>query len=430
MNCLYYFLRNELMNDKRYMKWPIIFVPGSYVSNNTDLCVGQFLFINDVVWDDPTHLLPEYCLMKHFYKELEILFTTILQIPLTPNIKSYLELLKNYSQKIITDEITNNVWKIFENLNDEDNENIIKLFQHQSLIPSMTQFGWMKLDDKPFIPDDKDVAQLFKSELLPIIKLPEYGLTTKGRKFLDNFQCKNLSEILKSNVNVTNAKQSDDLKQFYTQTLPLVSNYLYNEIDMFDESYNKRKLDKIFSQIKFFTVDSIEVKYEYKNISFDHIYHCYLDQNFKKFYLVQKYHYSQSIDTMIQFIIDDTVKECQYKRDKLDKYYRKLLTDYSNDQLEQNIMNDLDQSKPIWKININDDEQDETNVVEDINNDDTTSDIHNDSALVDEILNEPKLEIPKSKIKSKQICQQSNMNSSNSNINIHKETNKSTIYDN
>jgi hypothetical protein len=36
----------------------------------------------------------------------------------------------------------------------------------------MTQFGWIKLNDKPFIPDDKNVAQLFKSELLPIINLP------------------------------------------------------------------------------------------------------------------------------------------------------------------------------------------------------------------------------------------------------------------
>lgn len=36
----------------------------------------------------------------------------------------------------------------------------------------MTQSGWIKLDDTPFIPDDKSVAQLFKSEHIPIIKLP------------------------------------------------------------------------------------------------------------------------------------------------------------------------------------------------------------------------------------------------------------------
>ncbi|CAF5229408.1 unnamed protein product, partial [Rotaria magnacalcarata] len=101
------------------------FVPNAYVSNNTNLCVGQFLFINEVAWDDPTHLLPEYRLMKIFYKESEIFFTNILQIPLIPNVKSYLELLKNYSQNNITDEITNNVWKIFENLNDENNKNLI-----------------------------------------------------------------------------------------------------------------------------------------------------------------------------------------------------------------------------------------------------------------------------------------------------------------
>ncbi|CAF1437188.1 unnamed protein product, partial [Rotaria sordida] len=53
MNRLYNFLYNELTNDK--------------------------------LWDDPTHLLPEHYLMKHFYKELEVLFTNILQIPLKPN---------------------------------------------------------------------------------------------------------------------------------------------------------------------------------------------------------------------------------------------------------------------------------------------------------------------------------------------------------
>ncbi|CAF1243888.1 unnamed protein product [Rotaria sordida] len=70
MNRLYNFLYNELTNDKRYKKWPIFFVPDSSISNNNDLCIGQFLFINEIVWDDPTHLLPEHYLMKHFYKEL------------------------------------------------------------------------------------------------------------------------------------------------------------------------------------------------------------------------------------------------------------------------------------------------------------------------------------------------------------------------
>ncbi|CAF1427004.1 unnamed protein product, partial [Rotaria sordida] len=86
MNRLYNFLYNELTNDKCYKKWPIFFVPDSYILNNNDLCIGQFLFINEIVWDDPTHLLPEHYLMKHFYKELEVFFTNILQIPLKPNV--------------------------------------------------------------------------------------------------------------------------------------------------------------------------------------------------------------------------------------------------------------------------------------------------------------------------------------------------------
>ncbi|CAF1346358.1 unnamed protein product [Rotaria sordida] len=397
MNRLYNFLYNELTNDK--------------------------------LWDDPTHLLPEHYLMKHFYKELEVLFTNILQIPLKPNVKSYLELLKNYSQKNITDELTNNVWKIFENLHDEDNDSIKKLFKHQSLIPSMTQFGWIKLDDKPYIPDDKYVGQLFELESLPIIKLPESGLTIHQRKFLDKLQCKNLSEILKSNVNVTNVKQSDDLKQFYTQALPFISNYLYNEIDLFDESYNKRKLNKIFLQMKFFIVDSIEVTYGYNYKSFNHTNHCYLDQKFKKFYLLKTHHYSQSIDTMIQFIINDTVIECQYKRDKLDKYYRKLLTAYSKDQLKQNITDDNDDSKPVWILNIDNEEQDENNVIEDIDNDDTKLNIHSDPTRIDQILNEEKIVISKSKSEHKQTYQQSNTKSSSYDIHIHDETNKSTIDD-
>ncbi|CAF4149131.1 unnamed protein product [Rotaria sordida] len=267
----------------------------------------------------------------------------------------------------------------------------------------MTQFGWIKLDDKPYIPDDKNVAQLFESESLSIIKLPESSLTMHERKFLDKLQCKNLSEVLKSNVNVTNAKQSDVLKQFYTQTLPFVSNYLYNETDLFDGLYNKRKLNDIVLQMKFFIVDSIEVTFGYNYKSFDHIYHFYLDQKFKKFYLLKIHHYSQSIDTMIQFIINDTVIECQYKRDKLDKYYRKLLAAYSKDQLKQNTTDDNDESKPV--------------------------DIHSDLTRVDQILNEEKIVIPKSKLEHKQIYQQSNTNSSSYDIHVHDETNKLTIDD-
>jgi hypothetical protein len=242
---------------------------------------------------------------------------------------------------------------------------------------------------------------------------------------------KNLSEILKSNVTATNEKSSDDLKQFYEKTLPFISKFLYAETDMFDESYNKRKLKEIFSQMKFFTVDNIEVTYEYKTISFDHVYHCYLDQKFKKFYLLKTLHYSQSIDTMIQFIINDTIKECQYKRDKLDKYYRKLLAAYSKGQLEQSTMDNNDETKPKCEINGKNKEIDENKVEEeDINNDDTTPDISTNPTLAAEIYNEKEVIIPKSKLQQKQTNPQFNMNRFNSDINIHDKTNKLTTDDN
>ncbi|UJR11943.1 hypothetical protein I4U23_016121 [Adineta vaga] len=376
-----------------------------------------------IIWDDPTHLLPEHYLMKYFYKELERLFIDILRIPLTPNFNSYLELLKNYSQKEITDEITNNIWKIFENLKDEDNNTIIDFFQQQSLIPSMTRFGWIKMNDKPFIPDDKNVAQLFESEYLPIIKLPEYDLTTNGRKFLDQFQLKNFSEVLKSTVDVTNIKTSDTLKQFYEKTLPFVSKFLFTETDMFDESYNKRKLNEIFSQMKFFTVDNIKVTFNYKDISFDHLYQCYLDEKLKKFYLLNSQHYSQSIDTMIQFIIHDTIKECQYKRDKLDKYYRKLLTAYSKNQLLTNIVND-DEFKLMWKINENNEEIDENKIEEEEEDtDDSDTDCKRPvvRTLAAEIYDEEEIKIPKSKVKQKSSNSQINNNN-----NLQENTNKQT----
>ncbi|CAF3937199.1 unnamed protein product, partial [Rotaria sordida] len=430
MNRLYHFLHHELSNDKRYMKWPLVFLPDSPISKNTDLCIGQFLFINEVAWDDPTHLLPEHNFIKSLYPDLENFFKHVLQIPSTPNAKCYLELLEKYSKENITDQQTENIWKIFDNLNDEDNDSIIKLFRYRYLIPSMTEFGWIKLDDEPYVPDDKIVAQLFESERLPIIKLPEYGLTTNGRKFLDKLQCKNFSEVLISNVNITNEKLSDDLRQFYIKTLPFISNYLYNQTDMFDESYDKRKLNEIFSHMKFFNVNSIQVTYRYKQISFDHDYDCYLDKKSKKFYLLNTQRYSQSIDTMIQFIIDDTVAECHYKRNKLDKYYKKLLIAYSRNQLEQYMIDDHDSSKPIWIIDIDnsdesDDSEDEANLVENINNQDSDEKIVSNSALADKILNEEKILIPKSKSKQKRAYQQYDTNVSNSNTDIGDKASKS-----
>lgn len=261
-----------------------------------------------------------------------------------------------------------------------------------------------------------------------IIFYVEYGLTTNGRKFLDKFQLKNLSEKLKFNVNVTNATISNDLKQFHERTLPHVSKFLYTEGDMFDQSYNKRKLNEIFLQMKFFTVDNIEVTYEYKDISFDHSYSCYFDQKFKKFYLLKTQHYSQSIDTMIQFIINDTIQECQYKRDKLDKYYRKLLTAYSKNQLEQSIIiNDNEETKLTWKINENNEEIDENKVEDDIDNDEKDFSTSTNPKLAAEIYDEEETIIPKPKIKQKQIYPQVNINNSNFDINKHDRTNKSTI---
>lgn len=217
----------------------------------------------------------------------------------------------------------------------------------------------------------------------------DYDLTKNGRNFLDRLQCKNLSEVLLTKVKVINEKVSDDLKRFYTKTLPIVSVYLYKEADLLDESYNQRKLNEVFSQMKFFTVDNIEVTYEYKNKSFFQVYHCYVDQKSKRFYLLNKHHYSQSIETMIQFIINDIVQECQYKRDKLDKYYRKLLAAYSNGQLEQNMIEDNDESTTVWMIDTDKEEKE----VE--NNDNTQTDIHPDPERVDNILNEEQYVIPK-----------------------------------
>lgn len=199
---------------------------------------------------------------------------------------------------------------------------------------------------------------------------------------------------MESYVNVNNESLSNDLKQFYTKTLPFVSAYLYNENDMFDQSYDKRNLGYIFSQMKFFTVDSIQVTYRYEYISMNHDYDCYVDRKSRKFYLSNKHHYTQSIDTMIQFIIDDSVEECYNKRSKIEKYYRKLLTAFSRNQLEQNVINGEDPSKPIWIIDVNG--EDEPNVIETIDKEETNEDMITDSELANQIRNEERILIPKS----------------------------------
>ncbi|CAF3365211.1 unnamed protein product [Rotaria sp. Silwood2] len=170
---LYGFLHDELDGDERYLKWPLVFVPESLPSENTDLCVGRFLFINEVAWDDPAHLLSEPILIKRLYPNLENFFKCVLKIPLIPSSECYLKILEEYSKTNVTDQLAENTWQIFENLYKNDYDNIIKLFRHRSLIPSMTKYGWIKPDDELYAPDDKIIAQLFESERLPIIKLPE-----------------------------------------------------------------------------------------------------------------------------------------------------------------------------------------------------------------------------------------------------------------
>lgn len=185
---------------------------------------------------------------------------------------------------------------------------------------------------------------------------------------------KNFSDVLKTTVNVTSIKLSNDLKEFYQRTLPYIFKFLYTEIDMFDESYKQRKLNEIFSQMKFFIVDNIQVTYEYKNISFDSNYSCYIDNKLKRFYLLKTQHYSQSIDTIIEFILNDIIQECQYKRDRLHKYYRKLLTAYSKNQLEENIIDndddDDDAIKLTWEKEISDQNMDENQEQEENNDKD------------------------------------------------------------
>lgn len=126
MNRLYDFLYDELIDDKRYTKWPLIFVPDSSVTDDTQLCVGHFLFLNEVAWEDPTNLLSEHYCIKKLYPNLERFFSNALQIPERPDVKSYMALLETYSEKNLTaDQITDDVWKIIENLSDKDQDNVI-----------------------------------------------------------------------------------------------------------------------------------------------------------------------------------------------------------------------------------------------------------------------------------------------------------------
>ncbi|CAF1563581.1 unnamed protein product, partial [Didymodactylos carnosus] len=164
---IYKYIGQEYLS--RFIEWPIIF-NGS-----------EFLFSHQFYWSDETTLLNKYSqeerqsLQMHYKNDVELqtLFTNTFHIDLHPLVKDFIPVL-NYFIKLneLTQDQLRDVWKLFVIITREDD---VFDMTDRPFIPCRStapmSVKWVKLDEKPLMSNDNEMAQLFQ-DILPIIKLP------------------------------------------------------------------------------------------------------------------------------------------------------------------------------------------------------------------------------------------------------------------
>ncbi|CAF1159124.1 unnamed protein product, partial [Didymodactylos carnosus] len=393
MNNLYSYV-SELLKiySEKLSEFPFVFVPQENLYCLNDIpqeqfdepqhaqkikstwCIGEFLYLDEVYWTDPTNLFNKYSKnssrqqrsLDIYYNELENLFKYTLNISRAPKSKDYYPLLFELIESIKTrssntyDEDLNDIWKIYETfalhttvivtahdqssyINQQIAKEIINTLNNHDCIPIMEKSVFVKILDQPLIPDDDEIARLFMDDsFIPLIQLPDNSPTIKWRPFCEMCRFENLTSYVQSFVYISDFHHQKEyclhLYEFFSSTIIYIQIYLYTRMKELTRTFDKLDLYKKFQSMTFWLVDHLEVHYVYKkdsSIEAKRKYDAYIDDN--KFYLLKKYKESNRkfIDAMVNFLIPLNKREFNVERRRLADFIYELYDEYQHDQIQE-----------------------------------------------------------------------------------------------
>ncbi|UJR16805.1 hypothetical protein I4U23_003704 [Adineta vaga] len=321
-----------------FRHWPLIFIPRT---NN----IGEFLYANEVFWQDPLGLLTPigdtidnskqpiaiqpYYQNNHVFQQF---FFNTFQIKQGPTLNDYLLLLKNIKYKTL-----DHIWKcicVITKLAFTDNK--------QSFVRDTT-IDWpfipclnngnkcVKYTDRPYFPHDMTIANLF-SDVIRIIQLPNelIHMVEFKQQFCTLFNIEDLANVIKLSANVDNEQIASELQEFYSYSIEIIQYCLIHNKLLSEERASY--LQSIFSEMNFLSVGCIDLSYQYGENIFrktpsPSTLICYIEESTRKFFILQKYETNENyhIDAMVNYLIQDTSIRLKLSESiqKLYKSYKK-----------------------------------------------------------------------------------------------------------
>ncbi|CAF2520707.1 unnamed protein product [Rotaria sp. Silwood2] len=160
----------------RFRLWPLVFIP-----RTADM--GDFLYVDEVIWNDPHSLLDttnttttsrnstiQYTLIRPYYGQnptLSSFFIDLLQVKQQPTLEDYLPLLSN-----VTNKTKDYIWRCIDVITrlafaQNSQKLVLDKCANWTFIPCLgTENKFYKYDDPLFYPHDMDIARLFTDTLL------------------------------------------------------------------------------------------------------------------------------------------------------------------------------------------------------------------------------------------------------------------------
>ncbi|CAF1279749.1 unnamed protein product [Adineta steineri] len=345
----------------RFRQWPLIFIP------RTD-DIGEFVFVDEVFWEDPLTLLPtidvntrtsnQHIALQPYYnnnKLFQQFFFDILQIKQGPTLDDYLLLLSDIKNKTF-----DYIWKcinVITQLAFTDNkQTLVKdTTIDWSFIPCINNGNELvKYTDRPYYPHDMIVADLF-SDIIRIINLPDnliHSIEFK-QQFCTLFNIDSLANVLKVLVNVDNKQPARELHEFYSHSIELIQYYLI--INGLLPETRSCYLQSIFSKMNFLLVDCIHLSYQYgenliRKAPLPSALNSYIDESTSNFYILHKYAKNENyhIDTIVDYLMEDVSARLQ-----LSQFIQKLYKSYEQHGVEHLIKQREvlpDHNIPKWMI--------------------------------------------------------------------------------
>ncbi|CAM4909922.1 unnamed protein product [Rotaria socialis] len=321
----------------RFRLWPLVFIP-----RTEDM--GDFLFADEVIWNDPHSLLEttnskmtsrtstkQYTLIQPYYGQnplLKAFFINLLQVKQQPTLEDYLPLLSNVNGKK-----KDYIWRCIDVITHlAFTQNCQTLVREKSanwaFIPCLgTANEYHKCSDPIFYPHDMDIARLFSDILLIVNPSGHICTPTLKNMFCSMFGIPNLSDVIKILANSDNERPSMELTDFYLHTIDLIQSFLIKHNSLSETQSNY--FQSVFARMKIVSVDRIRFSYSYKDntiraLTSSKTHSSFIDESTGKFFILKTIEKPEKhISTLVNYLIEN-----ELIRQKLAEFIKNLFKTY------------------------------------------------------------------------------------------------------